>query len=86
MKFKDLKDLMDKIDVNRPKGRGILYCNMDVIPYLTKMIPEFQLSEQYPDTLNRGQGFAGMYQDDYVWIHPNVPPKNIIWMEDPTRI
>ena len=81
-KFRDLKDLMSKIDENRPQ-HGVLQCNMDCIPYLTKMIPEFQLSEHYQDTLNRGQGFVGMYQDDMVFVHPLIPPKNIMWIELP---
>lgn len=81
-KFKDVLDLMSKIDINRPKN-AVLCCNIDCIPYLTKLIPEFQLSEHYQDTLNRGHGFVGWYQDDKVFVQPTVPSKNIIWIEIP---
>jgi len=83
--FKSLSDLMNIIDEERPQGNAILFCNLDCVSYLSKLIPEFQLSENYKNVLNTGNGCIGYYQDDAVVVNPLVPSKSIFWTKIPSE-
>ena len=82
--FKSVVDLMNRIDEERPQGNAILFCYLDCVSYLSKLIPEFQLSENYENVLDTGNGFIGYYQDDAVVVNPLVPSKSIFWTEIPS--
>ena len=90
MKFKGLnglQNLMEVIDLdNKIKQelglKGTLYCNINVIPYLTK-INGFSLGDKYSKVLQDGQGVAGLYKGCTVYVSSQVPD-NTIYFEEGT--
>ena len=76
IKFKDLIDLQSKIQDDFGTGY-ILFCNRDTASrYLTKLIPEFQLKEDWFDIKH---GHIGWYNNNEVWISEHIPNKTIYW-------
>ena len=78
IKFKDFIDLKDKI-TGSYNTDYILFCNRQTATtYLSKLIPEFQLKE---DWFNIKDGHIGWYCDNEVWISEHIPNKTIYWSE-----